>query len=328
MTQKNIRNLFIFVADALRYDYAPKSITRAGALVTTLAPSLYTPTSFASLMTAMDAPNHNVRTFSDVLDPAIKTVFDLFENGGYYDHPDGELTNMAFRNLPKAEELADTKEPFAIVERAMESHAPYGQIKHGNDLSHLELIESAYIQEMKRKGRIEDEYRRGAREVEKHFWAHVDELKDRGILDRTLVVFTSDHGELLGERFLLRKNYVHSFPPRRELVKVPTVFLNRDLGIEFMRTVDIVPTCISLMGKRTRMFECDGVDAMVAKPRTGRNFMHSPLKLQPLSLDSRWSYSERDGDLHLMNRAEIAAKSLVWFASNAFCLKILRQGFW
>jgi len=324
MARKNLKNLFIFVADALRYDYTPKSIVKAGTLVPTLAPSLYTPPSFASLVTSLNPHNHNVRKISDTMNPKLNTVFDLFKNGGYYDHPDDVMSKIVFKHLPKARELKETKEPFVVVERAMETHAPYGKVKHGNELARLKLVGGEYFNKMSKEGRIKREYRKGAKRVEKHFWMHLKELKEKGIFDRTLIVFTSDHGEMLGERYLFKKVYAHLFPPCKQLVKVPTVFLNQDLDIEFMRTIDIVPTCLGLMKKR--VFKCDGVDVRNKKINKGLNFIQSPLGIESLSLNSLWRFS--DGDIHLMNNAEIYTKSLIWAFSNIFYLKVLRRRFW
>jgi len=60
-------------------------------------------------------------------------------------------------------------------------------------------------------------------------------------MDRTLVIFTSDHGELLGEYGGLTG---HVRPPCPELVYVPTVFIhplikNKKTEESIMRHVDL-----------------------------------------------------------------------------------------
>lgn len=314
-------NIFIFVADAMRYDYVPDSIKNCGTLVPTLAPSLYTPTSFASLATAIDAENHNVRKFSDILNK--KTAFDIFPNGGYYDHPDDAMIKVVFRNSKKAPEISDLKEPFLVIERAMESHMPYGKIKHGNSTDGLESLGADYLQTI--KNNVKSNYRFGIKEVEKHFLSHVNELDKMDMLDNTIVIFTSDHGELLGEKYLSKNLYGHSFPPIKELAIVPTVFYNMDLDIDFMRTIDIIPTCLGMIPNMS-MEDVDGVDTRKNKVTIGKNFMHSPMDIDCLALNSIWKYN--NDKIEIVNKMEINIKSLLWAISNMICLKILKKGFW
>jgi len=85
------KNIFIFVADALRYDHLPESIASQGTVLKTLAPSLHTPVSFPSIITGRRSPeNHNVRNFNTILNPEYETIFDRFERerSSYYDHED------------------------------------------------------------------------------------------------------------------------------------------------------------------------------------------------------------------------------------------------
>jgi len=265
-----MKNLVIFVADSLRYDYIPKTIAKKGSLIKTLSPSLYTSTSFASLLTARSPENHNVRTFFDSLDPRIKTVFDVFEHGSYYDHPNDPMSKIVLKNCPSPIELKEMEEPFVWVERAMDTHIPYGRMRHGNEISRKNgVVGKEYIHALL-SGKIDrvKEYIKGVRGVEEHFWSHIDELKSMGVYERTLVIFTADHGELLGEYCTAD---VHNYPPCRELVEVPTVFLNMKLGIDLMRSIDILPTALSILGKKRLFGKCDGVDVRKEKPKKGVN---------------------------------------------------------
>lgn len=309
-----MRNLFIFVADSLRYDHAPSSIVSAGRLVKTLAPSLNTPASFTSLVTARSPENHNVTSFFDSLDFGTKTVFDVFKDGSYYDHPNDPMCKIVLRNCPNPKPLTEMEEPFVWVERAMETHIPYGRIKHGNETKYTKeggLWGKEYVCALE-SGQINAvrEYARGVKGVEKHFWDHVDELKSMDVYRKTLIVFTSDHGELLGEY----GRFIHNYPPCRELVEVPTVFLNTKLNVEFMRSIDIVPTAFGILGLE-RLRGWDGVDVRKEKPKKGVNLVEGRV----LTI---WTFN--DGKIRL-TRYYKKVGSFIWIPMSLSMIMLNRK---
>jgi len=90
-------------------------------------------------------------------------------------------------------------------------------------------------------------------------------LRDRGLYDRTLVVFTSDHGEGLGDHWLYAK-----YSPFNETFHVPLVVRDpehrADAGrgriVEaFTENVDVMPTVLEWLGAETPM-ACDGVSLL------------------------------------------------------------------
>ncbi len=272
-----MKNIFVFVADALRYDHVPESIVEeGGGAIPTLAPAGYTPISFPSMLTGLDPRNHSVRSFYDTLEE--QTVLDRFENHSFYDHPEDALCQNIFRNYETSKELSELEEPFVYVERALDTHSPYGKIGHGNHIP----------ADPDEPGPFEERYQEGVESVEQHFWSHVEELEERGILEDTLVIFTSDHGELLGEQILFRKRYDHNKPVCPELNVVPTVFLNHRLDASHMRTIDIVPTALSILGKEPMG---DGLDVREHLPETGYTMLQvntSPLIVTGCS----WRYQD------------------------------------
>ncbi|MFK5603952.1 sulfatase family protein [Haloferax volcanii] len=81
----------------------------------------------------------------------------------------------------------------------------------------------------------------------------LDELERRGIRDETAIVFTSDHGELLGSQGSMAKQH-----PYEESVGVPLIVSYPDGGIDTGRTIDtptctedMVPTFLGLAGIET-----------------------------------------------------------------------------
>ena len=126
------------------------------------------------------------------------------------------MFRIVLKKYARKVELTRMEPPFIWVERMMETHIPYGLIRHGNDLpsgeaatSNKTLIGVEWLKEVAKRGNLKFEYRKGVSKLEEHFWFHMDSLQDRGLLNETLVIFTSDHGELLGERILFKKGYGH-----------------------------------------------------------------------------------------------------------------------
>lgn len=255
----SFKNVYIYVSDALRYDSIPDSIAEEGKVIPTLAPGGYTPICFSSLISGKDPRNHSVRSFYDTLEPG--NVFDLFENHCYYDHPEDAMCRNVFRKYTTSKELEDMEEPFFYVERALDTHEPYGQVKHGNE-----------IPDASREGTVEEGYREGVEATEEHFRSHVEKLKKLGLYEDTLIIFTSDHGELLGEKKVFRERTGHNKPMCRELNVVPTVFVNADVDFGRARTIDLVPTALSMI-EGDRDFRADGYDLNSTGPDTAYSML-------------------------------------------------------
>ncbi len=287
-------NIFIYVSDALRYDHVPESIAESRNIVPTLVPAGYTPISFSSLVTGLDPRKHAVRSFYDTLE--METVFERFDDHSYYDHPDDAMSRNVMKHFDR-KELEDQEPPFIHVERALDTHAPYGQMEHGNE-----------IHEEEQEGSLKEQYRRGVESTEEHFWSHVEELKDRGLYEDTLIIFTSDHGEWLGEKVLGKKRHDHNCPVREELCVVPTVFLNYENSWDRARTIDILPTALSILGKET---VGEGFDLRDREPDSGHSMLQ--VNTHPLIVtgsewrwDSQWKISK--GKL----RVDAATKFIDW----------------
>lgn len=269
-------NVYIYVSDALRYDHVPQQLEEKG-VIETLAPAGYTPISFSSLVTGRNPGGHDVRSFYDTLETS--NVFDLFDSHCYYDHPEDAMCRNVFGNYTTARELSEMEPPFFHVERALETHTPYGVIRHGNE-----------IPEERLEGSREENYREAVRRSYEHFLQHVEELKKRGVYEDTLVIFTSDHGEFLGEKKLFQTRWGHNHPVAREISVVPTIFHNHDLDADHARTIDIVPTALSLIGREIPE-EMQGVDLTEEQPGKGRTVMDVNVRPDIIA-GCTWHYDE------------------------------------
>jgi len=222
----DVRNVFIYVADAVRWDHLPATIAERGAVQCTVAGSIHSPSSFATLLTGRHLPSHRVTSFESRLPTDLTTIFDMIDATGRFvnsigragsDDPLVDVLNVA--DLTASDPFENLTEPFIVMERGQGGHAPYVE----DDLTAPEYFET-------RKGdapcRLRREYADGIVADSQHFLERLDRLDARDILEDTLVIYTSDHGELLGEGGL----YGHNGPIRPELVYVPTVFIHPALS--------------------------------------------------------------------------------------------------
>jgi len=236
----DIRNVVIFVSDALRWDYTPKEIKRLGHTFKTVAQSCHTPTSFASIVSGLNPPKHGVEWFSDTISKNLYTIFDLPINSSYYSFNKYDPVYRVLGNPPRIS-LKNLREPFVYLEKNVDTHAPYNPNYKGTAKD--------YSKEYRKKpGIYIRDYEIAVEKSCNEFFDRIRTLKKRGLLDRTLLIYTSDHGEFLGEYGFPG----HEFPCAPELVYVPTVFIhqsldNKDSFPQIIRHVDILPTILDLL---------------------------------------------------------------------------------
>jgi len=110
--------------------------------------------------------------------------------------------------------------------------------------------------------------------VDKWVGIFVDYLRNRGLLDNTLLMFTTDHGEPFGERGVIRKAMLW---PYEELSHIPWIVRHPEgLGRgerskAFIETCDMMPTILDLLG-----IDPGGTDSEYtrkADAMTGKSFM-------------------------------------------------------
>lgn len=81
----------------------------------------------------------------------------------------------------------------------------------------------------------------------------LDALREKGILDNTIVVFTSDHGEYLGEHGLMGKNQLYETAYRVPmLIRWPEKIAPGTRVDQLVGSVDFMPTILTLMGFEPR----------------------------------------------------------------------------
>ncbi|MHC4873059.1 MAG: sulfatase family protein [Planctomycetota bacterium] len=76
----------------------------------------------------------------------------------------------------------------------------------------------------------------------------IDKLKELGLYDNTLIVFTSDHGDYMGDHYMQQKAFFHDCSSR-----IPFFFTGPDVGKgkvvhELVSQIDLLPTILDYCG--------------------------------------------------------------------------------
>lgn len=272
--QVEAENVYVFVADSLREDFLPQEVTRRGLSFESVASSTYTPPSFASMFTGLYPPKHGVYSFSHKVPDGTDTLFD--RNGGdlsvTYHSPtvwvEGPNPLHRIFGIPGERSLEDLDPPFIHVEHDCGGHCPYG------GLGGFKGDCGDSFEELGRTGTLKEAYRKGVESSAERFLEKIDYLEDEGFLEDTLIIFTSDHGELLGEYGGL---VAHCLPMTPELVYVPTVLMHPDLPVNetsdrLARGVDVFPTILGTIGQEPEGM--DGANLLIdSGPGPGYSFV-------------------------------------------------------
>lgn len=277
LKKEDIKNILIYVCDSLRWDYTPKVIFNKGIGVKTIASSLYTAPSFPCLISGLYPNKTGVYNWQDILKKELRGLFNfrgynssLWCETTWTDLPPGDSDLHHVLGRPFGISLKEIKEPFVYIEDDKGGHCPYGI-----DFGHYETFDQ-YYKEVGKYGNDElrTQYKKSIETSIHHFENRLQTLNERGLEDNTLVIFTSDHGELLGEYGGLVD---HGRPPCPELIYVPTVFIHPSIAPEkidshIIRHIDIFPTIASLLNEQTT-YTPDGIDLTNQDfPKIGMNF--------------------------------------------------------
>ncbi|USZ68857.1 sulfatase-like hydrolase/transferase [Halorussus salilacus] len=268
-----VDNVLVFVSDSTRFDALPDRVAERGVTAEAIAPSTWTASSLPSLTTGRYPTTHGVWGFDTRLARTPRLLSEPenvgFDAGTIWTHVESaEKPPLWMNRLTDETTLDELEPPFVHVVHDKGGHAPYGQ-----SFDDWEVSSEFFDAYADRPDDIAEWYERGVSESVDRFLALVDRLDERGILEDTLAVFTSDHGELLGEPSR-GGIYGHSAPLVPELARVPVAFVGAGLPAgerydHLLSGVDLAPTALSAYGiEPGRGF--DGVDAWRSSPPTDR----------------------------------------------------------
>lgn len=256
-----VNNIFIYVGDAVRWDYLPDGVANMGASLRTITASIHSPTSFASITTGLHPPSHGVFSFNNQIDDSVLRIFDIEEYETSFissiqersGKEDPIFNVLGLEPADTLDPFDDIPLPFVLMERGPGGHAPYGDF---DGTAREYFLENG----QKSASELQSEYRKKVARDVRHFKDRVSTLAEHDLIEDTLIIYTSDHGELLGEGGLLG----HTGPMRPELVYVPTVFVhphipNLSISSGIIRHVDFLPTVLEILDlKHHRKQQFDG----------------------------------------------------------------------
>jgi hypothetical protein len=299
----HIKNILLFVSDSLRWDYLPESIRKQGIAFKTVAASLFTASSFPSMLTGLYPYNHHVYSFFDRIPAYIPTFLDIvgFETSLYCKNtwvqwePKGSSQIHEVLRCGPPIPLEDITPPFVYVEDEKGGHCPYGWTEE-SPYTEAECVPFFREYSVKPVQELRKMYARGIARSVREFEQRIKILEERGMRDETLVIFTSDHGEILGEHGYLVGHGNFTTP---ELVYVPTVFIHPDLepgraeNSGVMRHVDLIPTLLDFLKVKKEKSEGISLLDVDVLPIYGKSFYK--FTLGPLSYTERGIWDAQGG---------------------------------
>ena len=148
--------------------------------------------------------------------------------------------------------------------------------------------------------------------VDKQIGRILDTLDKNDQLDNTLILFSSDHGELLGDYNCFGKRSMHDASARIPLIaRLPDRFEGGTVCCKPVNLVDIAPTCLSVAEVEMKDGELDGVDlADISANRCERKIVFSQFRREGLAtyvaVSERWKYffSAPDQREYLFDRSQ------------------------
>lgn len=254
LSEVSVSNVYVYVGDAVRWDALPDRLAERGMTIKTVAASIHTPTSFASIVTGLHPPQHGIWDFSYRLNDdtpnllsleSYETAFANTIDEKFNENPESESVIDRMLNTTKhSPDVIETIDPpFIFIERGPGGHAPYGDFS-GNGWEYYRERKAAF------QSVFREEYSESVEQDVSYFESQIKHLDERGLLEDTLVIYTSDHGELLGEEGCLG----HNSPIHPKLAYVPTVLIhpsidNQIITDALLNHVDLLPTIAGLLGK-------------------------------------------------------------------------------
>ncbi|MCS7007830.1 MAG: sulfatase, partial [Gaiellaceae bacterium] len=272
----NTRTLDELAAGGVRFDQA-------------ISAAPWTAPSTTSLVTGLYAHRHGYLHWDAPLDARIETVFRAFAAHGYEVGSFVFDRDYLFKDLPEANVLgtsetldgavewlrANRRRPFLLYFHSWATHMPY-DVLHAERQEWLaakqEVIAGIQSDSASALEALREAYRQAVeRQSEVLVASLLEELDALGLRERTLLVFTSDHGESWGERFADKRDvqgvyHLHGATLYDEIVQVPLLLsapgrLEPAVVRSQVRTVDLAPTVLDLAG-----LPAAGVDGISLSP--------------------------------------------------------------
>ncbi|WP_224447667.1 sulfatase-like hydrolase/transferase [Haloprofundus salilacus] len=269
-TTEDVENVVVFVSDALRFDFLPAFIRELGVTAKAVAPSTLTASSVPSLTTGEYPATHRSWMFNDQLQKRPELLTPNGTDVGFdaetvwLELPSSDKPPLQINHVDHERQLDELEPPFTHYIHDVGPHAPYG-FENGV----FESTKAFFRNHEKRRPQLVSLYRQDCRNSARRFLDVYDQLVDRDLLEETLVIFTSDHGQALGE-WGNGGRFGHGHPLSPETVYVPIVFMGAGLPAgetypQLLSGTDIAPTALSAQRNVTPT-DVDGTDLWRGTP--------------------------------------------------------------
>jgi hypothetical protein len=275
-----------------------------GVTFKTVASGIMTPISFPSIISGLYPSHHGVFDFfSDWLINDPETLLNLegyhsslwAENNwtGYHPPPSAPIYNVV--GCKQRVSLKELKTPFIYLEDEKGGHCPYGWSLTNNEYDESDC--TRFFSDFGRKDvkELRKKYRTGAQRSLNEFQNRLKIIENRGLWDETLVIFLSDHGELLGEYGGIVGHESFTSP---EVVYVPVVFIHPDLpkGLTgeqegVLRHVDLYPTICSIIGRNPPEVDGLSLTEMETMPEFGFSYFVENITVRSAPLGRKRKYT-------------------------------------
>lgn len=153
---------------------------------------------------------------------------------------------LGLKHEPK--ELYEMREPFIWIERILDTHIPYGVFTHGNDVRWSRSQWLSYLKSLRKSPNPAKEYVKGVFRAREHIRRHLRELKNMGVMDRTLIIITTDHGENLNPGV----GEPHTHTTFKGASRSSCYFLTRPRCLTHNEVQDVLPTALDILGLNWR----------------------------------------------------------------------------
>jgi arylsulfatase A-like enzyme len=262
-----------------------------------IAAAPWTGPSMLSMVAGVYPHRHGFLHWDAHIDPALRTVFHAFAEGGYAVASFVFDASYLFRGLPEANVLGETatldgalgwlrehaSQPFFLFVHSWATHMPYF-VRHA-EREEWRRAKRAMLDKLRANvadglEELREEYRAAVeRQSETLVASLLEELDALGLRDRTAIAFLSDHGESWGERFADKSDvqgiyHLHGATLYDEILHVPLILsapgrIEPGVVAEQVRSVDLAPTLVELAGLRDGGFE-DGMSLLPLVDRRER----------------------------------------------------------
>ena len=172
-----------------------------------------------------------------------------------------EINREAFTLLNKVKK---DNVPFFLFINYMDAHEPYippppfdtfypGKIKRFTTARYFSLVKDViqFGQKVtdKEQNHLLSQYDGGIAYIDFNIWKLIEQLKKLGLYENSIIVITSDHGEVFGKRNL----FGHGVSVYQDQVHVPLIIKypntrKQRVVNEFVSSIDIMPTILNVLG--------------------------------------------------------------------------------